>query len=187
MGQPKGLLQLDGQSFLRHVVRTLAEGGCDPVVVVVAEGDQEGLDEAESSGAMVLTNSDPGEGPITSLRLAIERLRGSIEAIAFLPVDHPRVQAGTVVTLLAAARETEADLAVPVYRSKRGHPAVFGAALFDELTDPELEGGARTVVHRHLNTALLVDVQDAGVIADVDTPADYAALTRNAAVTEDTR
>jgi molybdenum cofactor cytidylyltransferase len=62
-----------------------------------------------------------------------------------------------------------------MHHGKRGHPAVFGAALFAELADPSLEGGARTVVHRHLDRALLVDVEDAGVLTDIDTPEAYAA------------
>jgi hypothetical protein len=32
------------------------------------------------------------------------------------------------------------------------------------------------VVHRHLEHALLVDVDDAGVVADIDTPEAYAAV-----------
>lgn len=178
MGKPKSLLVVDGRSFLRHVVETLAAGGCDPVLVIIAEGDRQIGGEAEAAGGTVLTNPDPGEGPITSFRLAIARLRGSVEAIAYLPVDHPAVRPQTVETLLDAAREAAAALVVPVHGSKRGHPAVFGAELFDELVDPRLEGGARTVVHRHLASALLVEVDDAGVVTDVDTPTEYEALIR---------
>ena len=187
MGQPKGLLELEGRSFIRHVVHALIEGGCDPVVLTVAEGAREALLEAEASGALVLTNADPGEGPITSLRLAIEKLGGSVDAIAYLPVDHPTVKPATVATLLTAARDRSADLVVPIYGTKRGHPAVFGSALFDELIDPDLEGGARTVVHRHLGSALLVEVRDPGIIGDVDTPTDYAALVREFGAGEEAR
>lgn len=176
MGRPKGLLKLDGESFVRRAVRVLEGGGCEPVVVVVAEGDARARDEAEAAGATVITNPDPGEGPITSLRLAIEWLGSSVSAIAYLPVDHPTVRPATVARLLAAARDCGASLVVPIYRDKRGHPAVFGSALFAELMDPELEGGARTVVHRHLDSTVLLEVEDVGVITDVDTPDDYAAL-----------
>jgi molybdenum cofactor cytidylyltransferase len=94
--------------------------------------------------------------------------------LAYLPVDHPLVRATTVSRLLDAARSADAALTVPVHRAKRGHPTVFGAALFPELADPTLAGGARTVVHRHLERALLIDVDDSGVLADIDTPEAYA-------------
>jgi molybdenum cofactor cytidylyltransferase len=176
MGRAKALLEVEGRTFLRRTIRSLAEGGCDPVLVVVAEGEERLASEASAAGAVVLYNPDPGEGPITSLRIALSALDGSVEGVAYLPVDHPMVGAETVRTLLRAARSEAATLTVPLYHSTRGHPAIFGEALFDELLDPTLEGGARTVVHRHLTEARLVDVQDEGVVLDIDTPAAYEAV-----------
>jgi CTP:molybdopterin cytidylyltransferase MocA len=176
MGRPKAMLPLEGETFLQRTVRTLRAGGCDPVLVVVAAGEKQLAAEAERAGARVLFNPDPGEGPITSLRLALAAIGDSVAGFAYLPVDHPMVRPATVATLLDAARSTGAKLTVPRHRGKRGHPAVFGAGLFAELADPTLEGGARTVVHRHLEGAVLVDVDDAGVLTDIDTPEAYAAV-----------
>lgn len=181
MGRPKGLLEVGGETFLSRTIRALRSGGCDPVLVVVADRNPPLTERlaanAERAGARVLLNADPGEGPITSLRMAIHELGDSVAGLAYLPVDHPMVRPDTVAALLAAAHGDEevASLTVPTHRGKRGHPAVFGASLFAELTDPALEGGARAVVHRHLERARLVEVDDAGVIIDIDTPEAYAA------------
>jgi CTP:molybdopterin cytidylyltransferase MocA len=183
MGRPKAMLQVEGETFLARTVRALADGGCEPVLVVVAGTEDERTpqssafaDAARRAGARVLSNPDPGEGPITSLRLAIASLGDAVAGLVYLPVDHPMVRPETVSALLAAARSVDAALTVPVHRGKRGHPAVFGAALFGELVDPALEGGARAVVHRHLGEAHLLEVDDAGVILDIDTPEAYAAV-----------
>lgn len=176
MGRPKGLLPLEGRSFLRRTVSALQDGGCEPVLVVVAEGERDLADEAAAAGARVLTNPAPGEGPITSLRLAIDELSGSADGLAYLPVDHPLVRPGTVARLLDAARGSGAPLTLPTYEGERGHPALFRATLFEELHDPSLEGGARTVVRHHLADALLVEVDDPGVLADIDTPTAYESV-----------
>ena len=173
MGRSKALLELEGRTFVRRVVEALAGGGCAPVLVVVRPGDDDEARAAREAGATVLENPNPGEGPITSLRLALDHLDPEIDAVAFCPVDHPLLKADTVQTLLSAAEGGEAPLALPVHEGERGHPGVFGRALFDELLDPELEGGARTVVHRHLDEALLVEVEDPGVVTDIDTPEGY--------------
>jgi molybdenum cofactor cytidylyltransferase len=175
MGSPKALLRVEGESFLERTARTLRGGGCDPVFVVVALGDAAAEQEAARSGARVLTNPDPGEGPITSLRLALAELDPGAAGLVYLPVDHPLVRPETVATLLDAAGASAAPLTLPVHGGERGHPAVFGAALFGELSDPALEGGARTVTHRHLDEALLVEVDDPGVLTDIDTPEIYEA------------
>lgn len=175
MGTPKALLDPGGRSFVSAVVGALVGGGCDPVVVVTGPGQDEVGRRAEAAGAAVLVNPDPGEGPITSLRLALAVLGSDVGGVALLPVDHPTVRPETVAALLAAFGRSGAPLVLPALGGRRGHPAVFGRPLFPELLDPGLEGGARAVVHRHAAEALMVDVDDPGVLADIDTPAAYRA------------
>lgn len=210
MGTPKGLLSLDGRTFTRRVVEALVDGGCGRVLVVVRAGDDATADEARAAGAEVIENPDPGDGPISSLRLALRHLSTDVRWVVWLPLDHPKVRAGTVRALVHAmhgqavgtgpreaagvgphvgAGQPAGDvggaagapvLALPVHRGERGHPAVFGRAVFAELLDPSVAGGARTVVHRHLEagTALLLETDDPGVLVDVDTPEEYDALVR---------
>ncbi|MDA0329318.1 MAG: nucleotidyltransferase family protein [Gemmatimonadetes bacterium] len=174
MGRRKALLGLDGETFLQLVIRALADGGCESVLVVAGAGENLIADEARKCGATVLVNPDPGEGPITSLRIALDSLDDSVDGIAYLPVDHPLVRAETVRDLLDATTEAGADLTIPVVGEKRGHPTVFRRRLFAELLDPRLEGGARAVVHRHLESARLVPSEDSGAVRDIDTPEAYA-------------
>jgi CTP:molybdopterin cytidylyltransferase MocA len=176
MGSPKAALTLGDSTFLERAVQALRDGGCDPIYVIVDETDVVVMGEAERTGATVVKNPDPGEGPITSLRLAIGAVPPDADGIAYLPLDYPLVEAGTVSRLIDEAIESDAPLTLPVHGTKRGHPALFRRRLFDELVDPALEGGARVVVHRYLDQARIVDWPDATVITDVDTPADYEQL-----------
>jgi CTP:molybdopterin cytidylyltransferase MocA len=176
MGRPKALLDAGGRSFVSAVVGALVGGGCAPVVVVTGVGQREVRRRAEGAGALVLENPDPGEGPITSLRLALAVLDPDVDAVAVLPVDHPAVRAESVSALLDAAAAGDAPLILPTREGRRGHPAVFHRRLWPELLDPCLEGGARAVVHRHLGAAILLELDDPGVLADIDTPESYRAL-----------
>lgn len=173
MGQSKALLDAGGRSFLAAAVGTLIGGGCDPVVVVVGPGQADEARRAKAAGAAVLENPDPGDGPITSLRLALAVVGSTVDGVAFLPVDHPRVRPETVAALVDAFRDGDAPLVVPIFEDKRGHPAIFRRTLFPALMDPNLEGGARTVVHAHLDLATLLDLDDSGVVTDIDTPEAY--------------
>jgi xanthine dehydrogenase accessory factor len=173
MGRTKATLELEGRTFLVRVVDALRRGGCDEVVVVVDRSNQEVRLEAEQLGVTVLENPHPGEGPITSLRLALSGLSTDVDGIAWLPLDHALVDDNAVRRLLEASTVSGAPLTLPMYGAKRGHPAVFRRTLFPELTDPALDGGARTVVHRHLEDACLVAFDHPGVIEDIDTPEAY--------------
>ncbi len=175
MGRPKALLSIHGRTFVQAVVDALSAGGCEPVISVVPD-DELIMEAARATGARVLTNPDPGEGPITSMRLALAELEDSVEGVIYLAVDYPCVRAETVATLLNTARSTDAPLVIPTYEGSRGHPSFFRQSLFHELMDPTLDGGARTVVHRHLDDAELVAVHDPGIRLDIDTPAQYEAM-----------
>jgi CTP:molybdopterin cytidylyltransferase MocA len=178
MGTSQALLDAGGRSFLAAVVGALVGGGCDPVVVVVGPGQDDEARRARAAGAHVLENPDPGDGPITSLRLALAALDGKVEGVAYLPIDHPLVAPETVEALVETLLGGDAPLVLPTVEGRRGHPALFRRTLFPELADPSLEEGARSVVHAHLEQAALVEVGDVGTVTDIDTPEAYRAAFR---------
>lgn len=182
MGRDKALLELDGATFLDRVVRALKEGGCDRVLAVVSPTLPSVAEEASRVGAEVLENPEPGEGPITSMRRALEAVGSTAAAVVWLPLDYPLVQAAHVASLIEAAYTSNAPLILVRCGEKRGHPVLFRSALFSELEDPTLEGGARVVVHRYLDEARILDTDDPSVTTDVDTSAAYEALVRGGRV-----
>ena len=78
---------------------------------------------------------------------------------------------------VAEAARSVVRLAVGV---RHGHPVLFDRSLFDELRKAPLDQGARAVVHAHADRIVNVPVEDEGCLVDVDTPADYDALMRDA-------
>lgn len=176
MGTPKALLEVGGASFLERAVRILAEGGCDPVLVVVPRGEtgERLLELARKAGARGIVNRDPDAEQIDSLRVGLEALQPDVAAAAVLPVDHPRVRAATISALLTAFRASGAPVVRPIHAGRPGHPVLFARPLWPELQAPDLEQGARDVVHRHHDRIEEVPVDDPGISIDVNTPEEYA-------------
>lgn len=185
MGSSKPLLDAGGVAFVQRVVDALSGGGCDPVIVVVRHPDGPEAEMARGAGARVVVNPDPSDGPISSLRAALLHLDSSEggegaetdvrkpTGCAFCPVDHPRIDRHTVARLLDVFRESGAPVVVPVYESRRGHPVLLRRTLFAELLEEELPEGARTVVRRHADDVLEVEVEDSGILVDIDTRREY--------------
>jgi molybdenum cofactor cytidylyltransferase len=171
MGQPKALLRLGERSFVRAAAETLSDGGCADVVVVVASEDVEA--EAHSAGARVAWNDDLDAEQVDSLRCGLDAADGVTSAAVALPVDHPLVRPDTVTALLEAHRTNPSAIVRPVYEGKPGHPTLFPRALWPALLDPSLPDGARSVVEDPATPVVDVPVDDAGVLADIDTPEAY--------------
>jgi molybdenum cofactor cytidylyltransferase len=85
-----------------------------------------------------------------------------------LPGDMPMVRAETLV---AVARQlSQYPVAYAQYLGRRGHPVGFSSELFSELATLTGDEGARRLVARY--PAQGVDVDDPGVLIDVDTAHD---------------
>lgn len=158
---------------MERVCQALSGGGCDPVCAVVRDLQGDEANEARRLGLDVVLNPDPEEGPISSLRAAIQALPQEAEAIVFCHVDHPKIAESTVETILSAFRVGPAVAVVPTYRGRRGHPTLLHRDLFPELMEENLPHGARTVLRRHPESVVEVHVEDAGILVDVDTEEEY--------------
>lgn len=147
-------------TFLERVVTTAQ---ADDVVVVVGPPFGERVAaEAARLGARVVENPDPERGMASSIALGFAAVRG--DAAWLWPVDHPAVTRATLDALLAH----DADLVRPRYRGRGGHPPLVSSRLFAPLAT--MTGTARDVFAAA--RAVDVEVDDPGVVRDVDTPED---------------
>jgi CTP:molybdopterin cytidylyltransferase MocA len=175
MGKPKPLLEIEGQTFLERAITTLRSGGCASVVAVLpsSESTPTMWRIAESAGARVVENPNPESEPIDSLRIGLDAAPADARAAAVLPVDHPVVRESTVTALLGAFESRASLIVRPVFEDRPGHPIVLERSIWDELAEPDLPEGTRTVVRRHADEIDHVAVDDPGVKTNIDTPDDY--------------
>jgi molybdenum cofactor cytidylyltransferase len=94
-----------------------------------------------------------------------------------LPGDMPAVRPSTM--LAVAHQLAQHAIAYAQHRGRRGHPVGFAAELYSELVALEGDEGARRLLARY--PAHGVEVDDAGVLVDIDTPADLDRLRNDAA------
>jgi molybdenum cofactor cytidylyltransferase len=97
-----------------------------------------------------------------------------------MPADMPLAKPSSMAAVAAAL--TSHPVAYAQYRGRRGHPVGFGAELFSELVRLSGDEGARRVLARYPGQA--VELDDAGVLLDMDTEADLASLRAHMAATE---
>jgi len=175
MGTPKAFLEWGDSTFLNTIVERLMEAGTERIFVVVRPDDVKlAREQLDSTGAKVLLNLDPNdEGPISSIRVALEASGEDCDALMICPVDHPAVERSTYATLLQQANDNPGRIVIPVCQKRQGHPALFPAGVFEALRNLPRGRGADTVVAANANDILEIPVSDVGVLNDIDTPEDY--------------
>jgi len=89
-----------------------------------------------------------------------------------LPGDMPLVQPASIQRVAQGLAQYAVVFAQ--HRGRRGHPVGFGAELFSELVQLTGDEGARRLMARYPSFGMELD--DAGVLLDVDTLDDLAAV-----------
>ena len=176
-GRPKALARAGHVSFITQILQALARSGVDEVVVVARAGDGELAAEVARAGAAarVVVNPDAERGQLSSLLAGLDAVdRRGVERVLVTLVDMPLVSPSTFRRLLDAAAASSAVVVRATHAGRHGHPVVFKRAAFEALRRADPSVGAKAVV-RALATED-VEVDDRGVLEDVDTPADYRRL-----------
>jgi molybdenum cofactor cytidylyltransferase len=92
---------------------------------------------------------------------------GFIIALADMPYIDP-----LTITAVATRLSAGASIVVPTYQGQRGHPVGFSAKFRYDLESLHGDEGARSILKRYPNEIHMLECDDAGILADIDTPAD---------------
>jgi molybdenum cofactor cytidylyltransferase len=142
------------------------------VVAVVRPGDDELASVLGGLGATVVRCARADEGMGASLACGVATSAGASGWIVAL-ADMPWIRPSTI-RAVADAVAAGAMIAAPFHRGERGHPVGFSAACRDDLTALAGDEGARAILMREGATLVRIDVDDPGVLRDVDVPRDLA-------------
>ncbi|MEP7180568.1 MAG: nucleotidyltransferase family protein [Betaproteobacteria bacterium] len=154
-----------GVAACRALVAAIAD-----VVAVVRPGDIAIAALFAAAGARVVECARADDGMGASLACGVNATRdadGWIVALADMPWIAPATLAA-----VRSALEAGATVVAPFHRGERGHPVGFGRACGAELAALTGDEGAKSVVAARRAVLVRIDVDDAGILHDVDTPVD---------------
>jgi molybdenum cofactor cytidylyltransferase len=170
----KLLAEIDGTPLVGHAARTLLDSRVSRVVAVL--GHQPSAVRAALADLDVefVENDAYEQGLSTSVEHGVlAATESGAEAAVFLPGDMPFVDSATVDSLIDAFRGGVANAVAPAFEGQRGNPVLFGRAHFDALRSVDGDVGGRRILLD--GDGALLETDDEGVVADIDTRADLEA------------
>ena len=142
-------------------------------IAVLRPGDLELASLLAGKGFRIVECAEAESGMGRSLAAGVAAA-STADAWLIALADMPFIKTSTI-TGLAARLHAGAALVAPFHAGQRGHPVGFSAGHGAALQDLCGDAGARAVIERHAVSLERLEVDDPGVLADVDTPADLLA------------
>jgi molybdenum cofactor cytidylyltransferase len=191
MGQEKALLpwppaaessSSNGATLLSAAIAAL-KPFVETVIVVAGHNAPRLAPVVAANGASMAQNPAPARGQFSSLQVGLrEVLALGYDAAMITLVDSPPLCESSMASLIAAFDRSLANgkwAVAPEHNGKHGHPLIANRALIDAFLAAPVTSNAREVKRAHAEKFESVPVPDELLTVDVNTPKEYAALSKS--------
>lgn len=177
MGGPNKLLQdVGGEAMVGRSLKAVLASSVDEVIVVLGHNGAQVRQTVEAAAAgdrrvRFADNPNFADGLSTSLQAGLAALPDKADAVLVCLADMPAVGARQIDRLLAAFNPVEQRaICVPTFKGKRGNPILWARRFVPEMQKLAGDVGARHLIGENAETVCEVEMGDAAVLTDLDTP-----------------
>ena len=159
----------DGVTIAEHAARNLLLA-LPSSLAVVRPGDVVLREILTRLGIVVVECVDAAQGMGASIACGVSaapNADGWVVALADMPWIRPQT-----IYSVAQQLRSGAVMVAPQFQGRRGHPVGFAATFKASLSALQRDVGARGVIEAGRERLILTGTDDAGVLRDVDVPAD---------------
>ncbi|MGE5572715.1 MAG: nucleotidyltransferase family protein [Bacteroidota bacterium] len=186
MGRLKQVLSWGDRTVVEAAVDA-ALGAPEVDVVVAVLGHEAEMVEAALRSRprprmRVAANPDYRLGMLSSVKAGVRALEPGVEALLVALADQPAIRPEDYSMVVQAYRRARprADIVVPTFGGKGGHPTLFAGALRQEVLELPYSGqGLRDLVRGHEGRVARVEMGERAVVDDLDTIEDYTRALEN--------
>jgi CTP:molybdopterin cytidylyltransferase MocA len=177
----KPLLSMGNSTVIETVINIFLQVGINNITVVLGHRADDLKPVVDRSHVRWIFNERYDEGMYSSVVSGVSGLysaRAEVKGVFLLPVDMPLISSLTIKKITMAYSISGSHIFYPTYLKQRGHPPLIPSDLFSEILAWNGPGGLRSFLERYEARASGVEVQDKGILMDIDTPEDYSEICR---------
>ncbi len=178
LGQPKQLLEYEGETLLARAIRIATEGGASPVFSVLGANFEIICASMKFGDAILVINDQWEKGMATSIHAGLRAMGAAVPdatGVLLMSCDQPLLTTAHLQSLIGAFEaQSSPAIVCSSYGGVRGVPAVFPRDAFPQLNALKGDRGARALLAQP-PCSVIVQEFPGGEI-DIDLPSDLAHL-----------
>ncbi len=171
MGETNKLLaEINGKTLLQHVITNLKPSIVDTMIIVTGHKSQQIVEHICGQEVVFARNDGYQKGLSSSIKTGIEKIQSNVDAALIVQADMPFVETDTINQIVSAF-DGDRDIVVPRYQGQIGNPLLWPRYYFEQLKQLSGDRGAKQVLYDYQDNIIFVDVDNIGVLTDIDDPA----------------
>lgn len=165
------IIRLGGISLVQRLVLTFRKAGVSDIVVVTGFEDPEIKAQLTGEGVVFIQLADYQDPElIESFRLGLGYLAAKSSRIFLTPVNAPMFSFATVTAMVTAMGASGAQVVIPSFRGRAGHPILVSAGVVDEVVGYDGEEGLAGFIRTTRADRRWIAVEDEGILLTVRDP-----------------
>jgi molybdenum cofactor cytidylyltransferase len=169
-GKHKLLLPFAGKTVVECTVDAILQTDIGEVIVVLGHEAQAVRRILGGRQLRFVYNPDYRQGMASSIHAGLAALAPDAGAVMISLADLPLVQTAELNLLISAFLQSKTKtIAVPTFAGQRGNPVIFDLRYRSEMLALRGDVGCKSILARHPEAVLEVEMPTANVLEDVDT------------------
>lgn len=179
MGTSKLLLPWNGKTVVEHLIGTLTRSEITAVTIVIRPDDHALRDVVQQTSAIVVVPDHEPPEMRDSIELGLRAIRQRFapsdnDGWLLIPADHPLIEPVVLDGLLIRWSHADCQALLPMFGARRGHPTLLCWSLAARIEQLPQDVGVNTLLRSEPNLVTEWATDRESVLADLDTPEDYA-------------
>jgi molybdenum cofactor cytidylyltransferase len=178
MGTQKLLLPLGKETIIERVIGNVLSSRLENIMVVLGANKDEIKEATCHLPVEYCYNEAHEDGMLSSVMCGIRSIPKDAGAALIYLGDQPGISSRVTDAILKVYSEELNGIIIPVYENRRGHPLLVDMKYRRDIEKLDLEQGLRSLMHLFPEDVLEVEVDEPGILVDIDTREDYSKATK---------
>lgn len=179
MGKFKPLLPFNDEPAIVYLIKKFLKAGVDHVIIITGHRSEDLRVACSNLDGLTFIKNEAYATTqmLDSAIIGIQKAQAlAVNHILFTPVDVPLIAQETIQSVL----EAQGKIVMPTYRGQPGHPLKIDRDCFNAIIDFKGQNGMKGAIDALATSVVYLEVEDAFIFKDMDTPEDYRALLKKA-------
>jgi molybdenum cofactor cytidylyltransferase len=173
MKTQKLLLPFRGKTIIEQVIENIRHSEVNRIMIVLGSGREDIMKAIGHLPVLTCFNENYKMGMLSSIKCGFSTLPPSCKAALIFPGDQPMIPGDVINAVIHAYHDLQKGIVLPVYKGKRGHPVLIDMKYIHEIEKLSEDEGLRSLSYKFSDDVLEVEVNDDGILRDIDTREEY--------------